>query len=80
MAKATSYLKKGSFDGKCHPSGCGNKNARGRRNAFRLWDHLTVIIFEEECENALKFWVLLRTLKVLQDTRSRRRTIKMNDC
>jgi len=79
MVKAISYMK-GSFEGKCHPLGCGNKIARGRNDAFRLWDHLTVIIFEEDCEKALKLWVLLRTLKVLQDTRSRRRIVKMNEC
>ena len=87
MAKTISYLKKGPFEGKCHPLGCGNKNARRRNDAFRLWDHLTVIIYEEDCKKTLKVWVLLRTLKVLlrtlkvlQDTHSRRRTIKINDC
>ena len=47
---------------------------------FDFGDHLTVIIFKEDCEKTLKFWVLLRTLKVLQDARSRRMTIKMNYC
>jgi len=60
------YLKKGSFEKECHPSRCGNKNARGRNDVFQLWDNLTVIIFEEDCEKVLKLWVLLRTLKVLQ--------------
>jgi len=29
-----SYLKKGSIEGECHPSGCGNKDVRRRNDVF----------------------------------------------
>ena len=53
IVKTIPYLKKGSFEGECHPSGCDNKNAGGRNDAFRLWDRLTVIIYEKDYEIAL---------------------------
>jgi len=69
MAKAISYLKKGTLDGECHPSRCGNKDVRRRNDAFGLWGHLIVVIFEEDCEKnikALGYFEDFKTLKVLQ--------------
>ena len=74
-------MKKGSFEGECHPLECGNKDARRRNDAFlgsfdsdNLWRRLQKSI------KALGSSEELRTLKVLQNAVLRKMTIKINDC
>jgi len=55
--------EKSSPKGWHHPSRYDHESTRG--DVFWFWNHLTMIIFEEDYKKALKFWVLSRTLKVL---------------
>ena len=73
MAKTISYLKKNSLEGGHHSSRYGHESTRG--DVFLFWNHLVVIIFEEDFKKVLKFWVFLRTLKVFQDACLEKKTV-----